>query len=132
MNKYIPIVIVSIGLALTGCVNAGARALANADALAVRAEDAVAQNLDWRAYIRNTCEELVKEEVQELRAAGRREEARRLLYNSYTPLYSYSTYLALTSEETELPEFVTKPVLCGMQMPTTPNGVNEETGLLEE
>ena len=112
-------------LLLAGCTETLARSIVNANKLADRAEEFVGDNLDFRKWVRATCEELIKEEVQELRQAGKREEARKMLFNSYTPLVTFD--IAKAATEGDPPDFVAFPLVCGKEWI-----VDEETGLLEE
>ena len=100
-------------LLLQGCAGFAARGLSDAQALHARASEAVAANLDVRKKIRTKCEEILWDDVEKLVRENKSEEAKKLLWDSYPPLYTVDLVLTVARKEKGLENSIlSKPYLC--------------------
>lgn len=80
------ILLAAVVLMLSGCIEAGSRAIGAATYTANEATDYVRETDSLREWIRAECRRLLEREVQDLVMAGRSDEARARLRANYPPL----------------------------------------------
>jgi hypothetical protein len=93
MTRLIPLLLGFMLLGgLTGCETWLAGAITDASSLQERARVAIGKNLDFRAWVRDKCQESVKREVHEKFMTGDEDGARELLAEAYPPLFVVSMW----------------------------------------